>query len=953
MNKNIFSIAFGKFVSIAYSKDGEFLLIEDKNHNSLFDYSISIDNNIIDVHEILSLIANGIPNNKEYNIKYTNENYVFQYRNSKELRLDNILEIFFNKIKNIVQESIKVQLKDAFIVFEKDIPNNLKIIIKTVGLLSEINIENIIDLTSSLKYYLEFRKIVFPNYFCVFVKIDEFIMFSVFKDKKKIYKAYLLEECFEDNENIDNREDYLTLNKNNNVKYFEKYLNNINKQINSDIGKQDFDIKEIYIFKRINNSKLLKFICYGALFSKNYPLLLECKIILKFIDYKEKENLISKIVFLDMEYSISKPSINLIIEDTIPYNGCFYKKVNIKMKKENLIYDDNNILITLYFNESNYFYALINTLFSNSQEIIFYKNFPKIMLSNQIINYEEKFEKDSDLKRINLINIDKSLKIEGIDYKTIWEILDECKNNLIIFDSKLNLLSYYNKSATTNIESLIDTERKLEVISLLNISEIIKSNLSIEDINDKYKNEIINVTGNLRTLYVTNCIKKDYNLMDENDILIMKSYYIINLFDKIFQFSEHLNHKVDIKYGIFKQIFTNLEAFEQKCKKINNKHIELLLFVSACIALSKYAENEEKIKETENMEELLDLIDFSEDSIYKDALDKNKEFIKNLRKSSFLFNYLLQFNSANSNINESNNYKSKKIKANMISMITINQLKYDLYKNLPKYAIRIFYNSFDDYATTILNTSITLFNEINIFGKKLSNNELSIKEDPYYKKRVCLSIIIKHERFCHLKKIFNKNEFDYLNSPLGYLILDSNEIQAFHDKIYKDKGEIGESFEKLITNDRRELITCLFNINDIDMKTIYNNEIWMKESNNDLIKELEKITGIGKSNNSINNITLKNKNGSPTKLKKFSLNEDIKSKPYNEVEASNNNIIEGFININNNKMKKEEFEFLKRIHNNLDDKTVKLTHTFKENTLVTKSLKIWEKRKNMNQNNNK
>lgn len=49
--------------------------------------------------------------------------------------------------------------------------------------------------------------------------------------------------------------------------------------------------------------------------------------------------------------------------------------------------DYNNILITIYFNEINYFFAFINTLNNNSQEIIFYKTFPKIIkLYNQFIN---------------------------------------------------------------------------------------------------------------------------------------------------------------------------------------------------------------------------------------------------------------------------------------------------------------------------------------------------------------------------------------------------------------------------------------------------------------------------------------------------------------------------------------------------------------------------------------
>ena len=967
MNKKIFSIAFGQKFSIAYSseeQDCEFQLVEDKEKNTLFDYNISIDNNIIDVHTVLRLITNEI-NNKEYNIEYINDIYFIQYKNSKELRLDTILEKLFIKMKSIVQDSIKIKMKDVFIVFEKDIPNNLKIIMKTVGLFCEINIINIIDLTSSIKYYLEYKKISFPNCFSVFFKKDEFIMLSVFKKRKKIYKAYILEDNYDKNneKNVikEDKEDYLILNHKTNENIFQKYLNIINIQMENDIGKQYFDIKEIYLFENLKNIKLLKYICYGTLFSKNYPIILEYQIILKFLDYNEKKNKLSKIILSQIEYSISKSIIKLIIEDIIPYKDCFYKTLDLTMNIEGTFNDDYyNIPITIYFNEVNYFYGLINAFYNNSQEIIFYKTFPEIIFNNQKINYEEKFEEDTLFKRINLINIDaNNLQIKGIHQNTIYEMIENYnQNNLIIFDSKLNVISYYDQSITKIIQSKISINRKFEVISIFKISEIMKSNLTIEDINKNYKKEIIKATGYLNDIYIINCIKKDYNLMDEYDIIIFKSYYTVKLFNKIFPFSQNLNVDVKMKSELFQQLFENLESFEQACKIINDKKVESLLYGSACIALLKIAEDKDKIKEVKGQKKLLDLIDFSKDSIYKDAMENNKYFINKLKKNSFLFIYLLQFNSSNSNICIENDENiSKNIKVNKISMITLNQLKYDLYKSLPKYGIRLFYNSFDDFATTILNSSITLFNEINIFGKALSINELSIKEDLYYKKRVCLSLILKHERFCHIKKIFNKNETDYLNSPLGYLKFDTNEIKYLVDKFNNKKGEIGESFEKLITNDRRELITSLFKINNINMEKIYNNEIWIKETNNDLINELERITGIKGNNNNKNDnvLPLKDESEPLTKIKKFSLNEENKSN--NEVNKSiNKNFMDfdEYITINNITMKKEEYESLKRIHNN-EDNIIKLTHTFKEDILCSKSIKIWEKRKNrsLNNDNNK
>ena len=52
-------------------------------------------------------------------------------------------------------------------------------------------------------------------------------------------------------------------------------------------------------------------------------------------------------------------------------------------------------------------------------------------------------------------------------------------------------------------------------------------------------------------------------------------------------------------------------------------------------------------------------------------------------------------------------------------MITLNQIKLDLIKCLPKYGIRIFFGT-DFVATTIINTKITIYNEKKLFGHFLT-----------------------------------------------------------------------------------------------------------------------------------------------------------------------------------------------------------------------------------------
>lgn len=136
----------------------------------------------------------------------------------------------------------------------------------------------------------------------------------------------------------------------------------------------------------------------------------------------------------------------------------------------------------------------------------------------------------------------------------------------------------------------------------------------------------------------------------------------------------------------------------------------------------------------------------------------------------------------------------------------------------------------------------------------------------------------------------------------------------------------------------------------------YDNEIWVKETNAALINELEKIVDIKDKNNTIISSSLNKEINSPIKIKKLSLNvhegEKHNKKSKNSI---NNNIIEfeNYLFINNIKMKKEEYESLKKTHNNLEDNSIKLTHTFKENTLAIKSIKLWENKKKRIQNKEK
>lgn len=938
MSNKLFAMTFGNAFSIAYSSydNNKIEFIQDKNNNKLFNYEVEIDDVVINPYKIINLISEGIKEDSEYIISYTNDYYLIQYKDKKNLKLEDILEKLFIKLKTIVKDSIQNTIKNIILVFQKNISYDITIIMKTIGLLLDINIINILDITSAFKFYLENEKINFPTYFSIIINMNCVLEFSVFKQKRKIFKkSHKLasdeyEKLINNKDEINLKKEFEVLNKKKSENFFNFFFEIIKKKMDDDMGDQDFDIQEIYYTNNLNNEILLKNLCFGAILSDKYPLLSEYQLIIKFLDYNENNNL-STIELSYIEFSISQPEIKLTIEEFIPYKNCFYMAIPLIMREKNAFARKKSI-ITIYFNQINYFYASANLNDFGSQELIFYQNFPNIKILGCQINYDEKFEENCFFKRINIISITpKDLEIEGLDNKFIQDnVINNDNDELIIFDSNLNIVSAFIKKETVNrINNFSD---KKIAINSLKISEIINSKLSPEEINKQYDKLLLAVES-LKNSFIINSMKTDYDLLVEDDIIFMKLYYKLKLFGCIFYTKKSFDLN---QYNLFSTLFQNLEDFENKCKKINNNKLESLLFCSACIALSNIAKDPKKSLEIKAQKELLDLLDFSENTIYKDAIINNMDFIIQLKRSSFIYKYLLQFNSA-SKLNQNLVYddgtnEERKLKTTMISMITIHQLKYDLFKSLPQYGIRLFFNYDDDKATTIINTSITMFNEIKLFKKPLTILDLNPDNDTNFIKRVRISITIKHERFCHIKKIFNKNEDNYINSPIVFYNLDSHELIIFHQDEENFKGEIGESFGNLITNNHRELIIELYNIDDIQMKKLYDNSIWVNEANNNLIDELKAITKL-ETEHEPEYIEVYNYEESEKNIKYFSLSSIYEKKENNKIKDND------YLQKTAKKFKIRHFK-QNSIH---EDKTLKLTHTFMENKLKRITIKIDKK----------
>ena len=920
-----YSIYFGKSISIGQSSnDDKFELFKDKNGNFEFNYDIKIKNISINAYEIISLIFENKEESDKYKINYDDHEYpIFFKKENITIKFQDLFLYLFEKIKSFVP-----YFDNIIIVFEKDIPYNLKIIIKIVGVLLGFKIFNFLDTFSAIRYYLEMKGNKFSDCFGIINENDNNNI-CIYVNDNKIQKTFgklnNLNKCL-------NQKEIIKIEK-------EKELDQENfailqNIIVKDIGKQIFEINELYYCGKNENNYLSKIICIGSMFSKSLPIIQESQIIINFIDFcnLQKNNFISKIQIADTSFSVSSETIKITIESIIPYTDCFYITVPLK-----IIFKDRSnysAYITVYFGQINYFYMSISSNYRNSNELIFYKKYPKITIGEFNVNYHELFDNKSFFKRINLININYDiLKIEGIENEDIFYLDDEI-SKLIIVNSDLNILSSYEKSLTKNI-IVNSLERKKILINLFSESYIISSKLSREDIKNKYKKLLLKLMGNLINYHTKLYMKNDNANLDNYDAQIFKYYWRVNLYNKIFGLYDFNFEK---KYELFIKIFKNIEYFEEKCKIIKDEILEAKLFATACFILYKNMNEKNRIEEILHKDKLFELLDFSEDTIYKAANTNNIEFISKLTHNSYIYNYILQINSSNKEVEFENN---QKFKVNMVSMLTIQQLKYDLYKSLPKYGIRVFYNFEDDYAATSLNTGVTLYNEPNIFGKELSDEELLCENDVYYQKRVCLSIIQKHERFTHLKKIFNKNEKDYLDSPLGFLDFNSGRIIKYHCQYDSKKGEIGESFENIYTNNNRKLIVNLFKIKNVNMKNLFNNDLWLNEKNDELIKELKAINGNNINDNKTNEINI-NKEKSDSNLKHL-INPFVNDNNRNINDFSETNIIEerdGFIYANGDKMTKEEYDFEKRKIEILNEKNIfKLTHTFKGNTLRSTIIK--------------
>lgn len=573
------------------------------------------------------------------------------------------------------------------------------------------------------------------------------------------------------------------------------------------------------------------------------------KIIFHFLDFEkqEKEPKIIKLKINDKEYTINK-ILEINIDFSLPFKNCIFYNAPITC-----LFSNNTTveyLLTIYYYRINYFIGFSYGINKNSFEFIFAtidkNNFnPKIEInknSNTFIIYsQEEFESNCNRKRINIFNINVN-DICNIDFNDIKEELDFYQNNdlLIILGNDMKILGAHFKSETLRINN-ISKEKKINLVKTFkNLDDVI---LNIEKINIQHLKSIMsNIYVNLKYDFdFQSYLKKELDEMDEYDIQIYKLYTIYDLF---LQTCFKIKNKSEIEFNqdnfsLFKYLLNNLISFDKESSFIEKEEKTKLYFVANSILIDFhiiYKDNNNYLNECINKnKQLISLIDFTKENIYKESNNKNIEFIGKLKDTSFIFYYLLQFDSCFSRNIVLKNCSSTSAS---FSMLTLEELKKDLMKCIPKYGIRVFYDN-GCYGFTEVIRGVTVINEKKIFKKILSENDLLSFNDKNYYKRFILCFLLKHERFAHLKHTINKSQLGYLNSPKVFYNIVKKNVSIF------DNAEIGYSLEYFFSNfdvDFYDKLYLISELETISFDKLFNNvDIWVDESNLELTNEFQNI----------------------------------------------------------------------------------------------------------------
>ena len=218
--------------SLFFLKFGEKLLFSDIrgliNEEISMDFTIKVDDKIINLYEILISLNRQNKSNMQYLINKDNEVYIIKNKETNtEYRLDSLLILFFQKMKEKIETSKEISIKKVILIYHF-IPYEIRLIIQQAVYINELKIIHMIDDNKALRYYLDSKKEIVKSlkdsmYISIIIIYNNLINISVYKSKtvKKLFNASKeISDIFQNIKFI-NDDNYILLDNHNNEQFLK------------------------------------------------------------------------------------------------------------------------------------------------------------------------------------------------------------------------------------------------------------------------------------------------------------------------------------------------------------------------------------------------------------------------------------------------------------------------------------------------------------------------------------------------------------------------------------------------------------------------------------------------------------------------------------------------------------------------------------------------------------
>ena len=563
---------------------------------------------------------------------------------------------------------------------------------------------------------------------------------------------------------------------------------------------------------------------------------------IKFLDYQTNNNYYDEIS-IDLNNVIIYKGIitNNLLE--VPIKGfkkkkIIYGQINIRNSKNKA---EKSFKISFYKNNINNINIKINNMKQKYyySEIIFYGD---NIHSKIQINYNFNYASFNLKKRIRLIicNIDKkelrniierNIKDKALN-KKIEKVLEKNSNqnlliNIFIGQNNSNILIFRDEKDDLIIPN--KEERKLfkEFYNKINFDSINSECASLAD--KLFKKEklfgksLINKNEKDKKVIYTSFINQGINCLLENDIITKR--------DKNFM----LGYLILLFYICNKKEANDMKIIDSLIRTIKFHgfdEIEQIKMTTAYIIFCLNYPFRFQLNFTK---------DLMKNDAYYEGFTFYETIIKDLKEESGIMLMFLQLNSGLGFELLNNNYCYK------ISMISIEDIKYNLIINIPKYFFT-YSEENNDYIISEQRTQILAFNNKELFKSKA--------EDEYSKNNNIMNVVIGMFHESGHQKFHMNDTVGAKLSPMLYIKKDySLGIQKDGKQRNKERGEAGKCVDNYLYG---EHMNIGFLMNSNNSYKLMNKELFL----GDLNKLNEIAFGIAEDyfDKYINNDSIKNDN---------------------------------------------------------------------------------------------